>query len=89
MKFTSLFLNGVRTRAGTISTAEPYSAVTQLSDLVVIENFVRKGTVGTIEEVDAKYELLQRGQYDLAKLRPGVRALVRREPLSWVKEPKC
>jgi outer membrane protein OmpA-like peptidoglycan-associated protein len=30
-----------------------------------MENFVRHDTVGTIEQVDAKYELLQRGQYTL------------------------
>jgi len=30
-----------------------------------MENFVRHDTTGTIEEVDAKYELLQRGQYTL------------------------
>jgi hypothetical protein len=45
--------------------AEPYFAVTQPSDVVVMENFVRKDTTGTIEEVDAKFELLQRGQYTL------------------------
>ncbi len=50
---------------GLIVTAEPYFAVTQPSDVVVMENFVRQDTVGTIEEVDAKYELLQRGQYIL------------------------
>jgi outer membrane protein OmpA-like peptidoglycan-associated protein len=50
---------------GLIVTAEPYFAVTQPSDVVVMENFVTKETVGTIEEVDAKYELLQRGQYVL------------------------
>jgi outer membrane protein OmpA-like peptidoglycan-associated protein len=44
-------------------TAEPYSAVTRPSDLVVMENVVRPDTIGKIEEVDAKYELLQRGQY--------------------------
>lgn len=48
---------------GLIVTAEPYFAVTQPSDVVVAENFVRKDTTGTIEQVDAKYELLQRGQY--------------------------
>ena len=48
---------------GLIVTAEPYFAVSQPSDVVVMENFVRKDTVGKIEEVDAKYELLQRGQY--------------------------
>ena len=50
---------------GLIITAEPYFAVTQPSDVVVMENFIRKDTVGTIEEVDAKYELLKRGQYTL------------------------
>ena len=50
---------------GLIVTAEPYFAVTQPSDVVVMENFVRNDTTGTIEEVDAKYELLQRGQYVL------------------------
>ena len=50
---------------GLIVTEEPYFAVTQPSDLVVMENFVRNDTTGTIEQVDAKYELLQRGQYVL------------------------
>jgi outer membrane protein OmpA-like peptidoglycan-associated protein len=48
---------------GMIVTAEPYFAVSQPSDAVVMENFVRKDTSGKVEEVDAKYELLQRGQY--------------------------
>lgn len=48
---------------GLIVTAEPYFAVTQPSDVVVAENFVRNDTAGTIEQVDAKYDLLQRGQY--------------------------
>ena len=48
---------------GLIVTAEPYFAVSQPSDAVVMENFVRKDTVGKVEEIDAKYELLQRGQY--------------------------
>lgn len=46
-----------------VVTAEPYYAVSQPSDLIVMENVVRTDTVGKIEEVDAKYELLQRGQY--------------------------
>jgi outer membrane protein OmpA-like peptidoglycan-associated protein len=50
---------------GLIVTAEPYFAVTQPSDVVVMENFVAPGTTGTIEQIDAKYELLQRGQYTL------------------------
>ncbi|PYS39376.1 MAG: flagellar motor protein MotB [Acidobacteria bacterium] len=48
---------------GLVVTAEPYFGVTQPSDVVVLENFVRKDTVGKVEEIDAKYELLQRGQY--------------------------
>ena len=50
---------------GLIVTAEPYFAVTQPSDVVVMENVIRRDTTGTIEELDAKYELLQRGQYTL------------------------
>src|SRR6478752_71754 len=48
---------------GLVVTAEPYYAVTQPSDVIVMENVVRADTVGKIEEIDAKYELLQRGQY--------------------------
>ena len=48
---------------GMIVTAEPYFAVSQPSDAVVMENIVRKDTVGKVEEIDAKYQLLQRGQY--------------------------
>src|ERR1700719_4171806 len=55
---------------GLIVTAEPYFAVTQPSNVVVMENFVRHDTIGTIEEIDAKYELLQRGQYTL-NVKPG------------------
>jgi outer membrane protein OmpA-like peptidoglycan-associated protein len=49
---------------GLAVTAEPYFAVTMPSDLVVMENRVRKDTKGAIEQIDAKYELLQRGQYE-------------------------
>lgn len=48
---------------GLIVTAEPYFAVRQPSDVVVMENVIRKDTKGKYETVDAKYELLQRGQY--------------------------
>ncbi len=48
---------------GMIVTAEPYYAVTQPSDVVVMENVVRKDTRGVIETIDAKYELLPRGMY--------------------------
>ena len=57
---------------GLMVTAEPYFAVTQPSDVVVAENFIRTDTSGTIEQVEAKAQLLQRGQYilDRADYRP-------------------
>ena len=67
-----ILLNGTKSKLdvttelqvfGLIVTAEPYFAVTQPSDLIVMENVVRTDTKGKIEEIDAKYELLQRGQY--------------------------
>jgi len=48
---------------GLIVTAEPYFAVTRPSDVVVLENEVRRDTNGGVEPIDAKYELFQRGQY--------------------------
>src|SRR3984893_5955974 len=48
---------------GVIVTAEPYFAVTQPSNVVVMENVVSSQTSGTIETIDAHYELLERGQY--------------------------
>jgi len=50
---------------GMIVTAEPYFAVSQPSDVVVMENIVRADTKGKIEDIQAKYELLQRGNYTL------------------------
>src|SRR6202142_500927 len=46
-----------------VVTAEPYYAVRQPSNVVVIENVVREDTKGTTETVDAKYELMERGGY--------------------------
>jgi outer membrane protein OmpA-like peptidoglycan-associated protein len=54
---------------GLIVTAEPYFAVSQPSDVVVMENIFRKEgifkdqTRGAVEVIDAKYELLKRGSY--------------------------
>ena len=48
---------------GLVVTAEPYFAVSQPSDVVVLENSVRPDTLGKIEMVDAKFELLKRGSY--------------------------
>ena len=46
-----------------IVTAEPYYAVRQPSNVVVLENMVRESTKGTTEAVNAKYELMERGGY--------------------------
>jgi outer membrane protein OmpA-like peptidoglycan-associated protein len=58
---------------GLILTAEPYFAVTQPSDVVVMENVIRDNTRGSVETIQAKYELLKRGSYlmnqDAARLK--------------------
>ena len=68
-----ILLNGTKSKLnvttelqvfGLVVTAEPYFSVTRPSDLVVMENVVRADTKGKIEEIDANYELLQRGQYE-------------------------
>jgi outer membrane protein OmpA-like peptidoglycan-associated protein len=46
-----------------VVTAEPYYAVRQPSNVVVLENVVREDTKGTTETVNTKYDLLQRGGY--------------------------
>ena len=46
-----------------IVTAEPYYAVRQPSNAVILENVVREDTKGTTEAVNAKYELMERGGY--------------------------
>jgi outer membrane protein OmpA-like peptidoglycan-associated protein len=46
-----------------VVTAEPYYAVRRPSNLVVLENSIRSDTVGASEDVDAKYELIDRGGY--------------------------
>ncbi|MFY9909139.1 MAG: OmpA family protein [Candidatus Sulfotelmatobacter sp.] len=46
-----------------IVTAEPYYAVRQPSNVVVLENVIREDTKGTTEAVNAKYELMERGGY--------------------------
>ena len=46
-----------------IVTAEPYFAVRQPSDVVILENVIGDRTKGTSEAVGAKYELMERGGY--------------------------
>jgi len=48
---------------GMIVTAEPYFAVTQPSDVVVLENSVRNNTKGSVDVIQAKFDLLKRGTY--------------------------
>lgn len=49
---------------GLVVTAEPYSAVTQPGNMVVMENVFPEGAGG--EEISAKYELLRSGTYSSA-----------------------
>jgi outer membrane protein OmpA-like peptidoglycan-associated protein len=56
---------------GLIVTAEPYSAVRQPSDVVVLENVVRPDTVGKFQPIQARFELMPRGHYTLES--PGAR----------------
>jgi len=49
---------------GMIVTAEPYFAVSQPSDVVVLQNVIRQDkTTGVLEKVNAHYTLLPRGMY--------------------------
>jgi outer membrane protein OmpA-like peptidoglycan-associated protein len=49
---------------GMIVTAEPYFAVSQPSDVVVLQNVIKQDkTTGVLEKVDAHYSLLPRGMY--------------------------
>ena len=43
---------------GLVVTAEPYFAVSQPTDRVVLENYARPDTRGRVEEITAQYELL-------------------------------
>jgi outer membrane protein OmpA-like peptidoglycan-associated protein len=48
---------------GMIVTAEPYSAVRLPGNVVVLENSIRPDTIGNKEPIQAKVELLPRGNY--------------------------
>jgi outer membrane protein OmpA-like peptidoglycan-associated protein len=48
---------------GLIVTAEPYYAVSDPSDAVVLENVVVAGTSGTLQQVNVNYMLFKRGIY--------------------------
>lgn len=48
---------------GLIITAEPYFSVTRPSNLVVVENIIRQETKGWEEAIDAKFDMVEGGQY--------------------------
>jgi len=50
---------------GMIVTAEPYYAVTYPSNKVVAENILRTTTTGFEEPIDAKFDVLEGGQYTI------------------------
>ena len=50
---------------GLIVTAEPYFSVTRPSNEVVAENVIRQETRGFEEAIDAKFDMLEGGQYTI------------------------
>jgi len=53
---------------GLVVTAEPYFAVSQPSDRVVLENYVRPDTLGKVEEIHAEYELVEKNTFALERM---------------------
>lgn len=68
---------------GMIVTAEPYFAVTQPGDTVVLENVFGPLTAGKVENIDASYELLGRGIYSSSntKIENAIFGIDRKTPL--------
>src|SRR5580692_524544 len=68
---------------GMIVTAEPYFAVTQPGNMVVLENVLGAGTQGKVENIDAQYELLGRGIYSSSntKIENAIFGIDRKTPL--------
>jgi len=50
---------------GLIVTAEPYFSVTRPSNEIVAENIIRKETKGFEEAIDARFDMLEGGQYTI------------------------
>ena len=46
-----------------VMTAEPYYAVRQPSNVVVLENIIREDTKGSVQAINTRYELMERGGY--------------------------
>lgn len=68
---------------GMIVTAEPYFAVTQPGNMVVLENVLGPATQGRVENIDAQYELLGRGIYSSSntKIEGAIFGIDRKTPL--------
>jgi outer membrane protein OmpA-like peptidoglycan-associated protein len=68
---------------GMVVTAEPYFAVTQPGNMVVLENVFGPATLGRVENIDAKYELLGRGIYSSSntKIENAIFGIDRKTPL--------
>src|SRR6202166_3737701 len=68
---------------GMIVTAEPYFAVTQPGNMVVLENTVPVTGSGKVENIDASYELLGRGIYSSSntKIENAIFGIDRKTPL--------
>jgi len=68
---------------GMIVTAEPYFAVTQPGNMVVLENVLGPASEGKVENIDAQYELVARGAYSSSqtKIDNAIFGIDRKTPL--------
>src|SRR5467141_4526792 len=68
---------------GMIVTAEPYFAVTQPGNTVILENVFGPATLGKVENIDASFELLGRGIYSSSntKIENAIFGIDRKTPL--------
>ncbi len=68
---------------GMIVTAEPYYAVNQPGDEVVLENALPAAMANRVENIDAKYELISRGSYASSntKIESAIFGVDRKAPL--------
>src|SRR5579859_3913086 len=68
---------------GMIVTAEPYFAVTQPGNMVVLDNILAPGMQGKVENIDAQYELIGRGAYSSSqtKIDNAIFGIDRKTPL--------
>src|SRR2546425_6956588 len=68
---------------GMVVTVEPYFAVTQPGNMVVMENALGSDTLAKVENIDARYELLGRGVYSSSntKIENAIFGIDRKTPL--------